>query len=118
MRRRRPVVDALVEKIAKAQSRVELNTACRALDRVLRAAHYWIPMWYRDQALARLLGRVLAARAPAEAGHRRARHLVVGRGEGEEDRALSASAASAALPLREKVAARSGRGRMLCIALG
>lgn len=46
-----PVVDALVEDIAQAQSRVALDTACRALDRVLRAAHYWIPMWYRDQAL-------------------------------------------------------------------
>jgi microcin C transport system substrate-binding protein len=46
-----PVVDALVEKIAKAQSRSELNSAARALDRVLRVAHYWIPMWYRDQAL-------------------------------------------------------------------
>jgi microcin C transport system substrate-binding protein len=46
-----PVVDALVEKIALAQSRAELNTAARALDRVLRAGHYWIPMWYRDQAL-------------------------------------------------------------------
>jgi microcin C transport system substrate-binding protein len=46
-----PVVDALLEKIAQADSRVALDTACRALDRVLRAAHYWIPMWYRDQAL-------------------------------------------------------------------
>jgi microcin C transport system substrate-binding protein len=46
-----PVVDALVEKIANAQSRAELNVAARALDRVMRAAHYWIPMWYRDQAL-------------------------------------------------------------------
>ena len=41
-----PVVDALIEKIATAQSRAELNTACRALDRVLRAGHYWVPMWY------------------------------------------------------------------------
>ncbi|MGO8833633.1 MAG: extracellular solute-binding protein [Roseiarcus sp.] len=46
-----PVVDALVETIARADSRVALDTACRALDRVLRAAHYWIPMWYRDQSL-------------------------------------------------------------------
>jgi len=46
-----PVVDALVEKIAQANSRVALDAACRALDRVLRAAHYWIPMWYRDQSL-------------------------------------------------------------------
>ena len=45
-----PVVDALVEKIALAQSRAELNVAARALDRVLRAGHYWIPMWYRDEA--------------------------------------------------------------------
>ncbi len=46
-----PVVDALVEKIAKAQSRVDLNATCRVLDRVLRTAHYWVPMWYRDEAL-------------------------------------------------------------------
>jgi microcin C transport system substrate-binding protein len=44
-----PVVDALIEKIAKAQSRGELNTAARALDRVLRANHYWVPMYYRDE---------------------------------------------------------------------
>ena len=43
-----PVVDALIEKIAKAQSRGELNPAARALDRVLRAGHYWVPNWYRD----------------------------------------------------------------------
>ncbi len=45
-----PAVDALVETIADAKSREELNTACRALDRVLRAGHYWVPMWYRDIA--------------------------------------------------------------------
>ncbi len=43
-----PVVDALVETIATAKSRPELNSACRALDGVLRAGHYWVPMWYRD----------------------------------------------------------------------
>jgi microcin C transport system substrate-binding protein len=46
-----PVVDALIEKIGKATSRADLNTDCRALDRVLRAAYYWIPMWYRDDSL-------------------------------------------------------------------
>jgi microcin C transport system substrate-binding protein len=46
-----PVVDALIEKIAKAQSRGELNAACRCLDRVLRAGRYWVPMWYRSEAL-------------------------------------------------------------------
>jgi microcin C transport system substrate-binding protein len=43
-----PVVDALVETMATAKSRDELNMAARALDRVLRAGHYWVPMWYRD----------------------------------------------------------------------
>jgi microcin C transport system substrate-binding protein len=41
-----PVVDALVDKIIYAQSRQELLTACRALDRVLLAGHYLIPNWY------------------------------------------------------------------------
>jgi microcin C transport system substrate-binding protein len=45
-----PAVDMLVERIATAQSRDELNTAARALDRVLRAGHYWVPNWYRDTA--------------------------------------------------------------------
>ncbi|WP_158819042.1 extracellular solute-binding protein [Methylocapsa sp. S129] len=44
-----PVVDALIEKIANAQSRVDLNAAAKALDRVLRAGHYWVPMYYRDE---------------------------------------------------------------------
>ena len=84
-----PAVDALVEKIVHATTRAELNATCRALDRVLRAGHYWVPMWYNDQALARLLGRVLAPRTPAETGRRRARHLVVGRRKGEENWAVS-----------------------------
>ena len=45
-----PAVDALIETIASAKSRQELSAACRALDRVLRAGHYWVPMWYRDTA--------------------------------------------------------------------
>ena len=40
-----PVVDALLEKVVEAQSRVEMETAARALDRVLRAGHYWVPQW-------------------------------------------------------------------------
>lgn len=46
-----PAVDALVERIARAQTREELTIAARALDRVLRAGRYWIPMWYKDRAL-------------------------------------------------------------------
>ncbi len=40
-----PVVDALIEKIVEAKTRESLTSACRALDRVLRASHYWIPQW-------------------------------------------------------------------------
>lgn len=42
-----PAVDTLIEAALAAQSRAELVTACRALDRVLRAGRYWIPMWYK-----------------------------------------------------------------------
>jgi microcin C transport system substrate-binding protein len=41
-----PVVDALIEKIIQADTRGELTTACRALDRVIRAGRYWVPHWY------------------------------------------------------------------------
>lgn len=40
-----PVVDALAEKVMAAQSREELVTATRAIDRVMRAGHYWVPQW-------------------------------------------------------------------------
>jgi microcin C transport system substrate-binding protein len=39
-------VDALVEKVIAARSRDDLVTAGRALDRLLRAGHYWVPQWY------------------------------------------------------------------------
>ncbi len=42
-----PVVDALIDKILNAKSRDELKTACRAIDRVLRSGHYWVPEWYK-----------------------------------------------------------------------
>jgi microcin C transport system substrate-binding protein len=42
-----PAVDALIEKIIDANTRNDLVIACRALDRVLRAGHYWIPHWYK-----------------------------------------------------------------------
>ncbi len=45
-----PAVDFLLDKIAKVSSRDELNVACRALDRVLRAGRYWVPMWVPDKA--------------------------------------------------------------------
>ncbi len=42
-----PVVDALIARISEAKSRPELNTATRALDRVLRANHYWVSHYYK-----------------------------------------------------------------------
>jgi microcin C transport system substrate-binding protein len=42
-----PAVDALIELIGQAKTRTDLNVACRALDRVLRAGHYWVPMWFK-----------------------------------------------------------------------
>jgi microcin C transport system substrate-binding protein len=42
-----PAVDVLIERVIAAKSRDELNTAARALDRVLRAGHYWVPHWYK-----------------------------------------------------------------------
>jgi microcin C transport system substrate-binding protein len=42
-----PAIDALIAKVTQAGSREELKTATRALDRVLRAGHYWVPHWYR-----------------------------------------------------------------------
>jgi len=42
-----PAVDTLIERVIAAKSREELTTASRALDRVLRAGHYWVPHWYK-----------------------------------------------------------------------
>jgi microcin C transport system substrate-binding protein len=42
-----PAIDALIERLGRAKTRAELVVACRALDRVLRAGHYWVPMWYK-----------------------------------------------------------------------
>ena len=42
-----PVIDALITKVIEANSRGELEVATRALDRVLRAGHYWVPQWYK-----------------------------------------------------------------------
>ncbi len=43
---RDPVVDALIDKIVHAESREELVTATRALDRVLLWQYYVIPHWH------------------------------------------------------------------------
>lgn len=43
-----PAVDTLVEKVIAAKTREEQIIAARALDRVLRAGHYWIPQWHKN----------------------------------------------------------------------
>lgn len=42
-----PVIDELISRVTAARSRSELVTATRAIDRVLRAGHYWVPHWYK-----------------------------------------------------------------------
>ena len=42
-----PVVDALVEDVISAETRLEQEIAARALDRVLRSGFYWIPHWFK-----------------------------------------------------------------------
>ncbi|WP_375259192.1 extracellular solute-binding protein [Citreimonas sp.] len=42
-------VDRLIRIIAEAESREELTTATRALDRVLRSLHIWVPQWYKGE---------------------------------------------------------------------
>ncbi len=44
-----PVVDAMIDHVMAATSREELVAATRALDRVMRAGHYWIPQWYKGE---------------------------------------------------------------------
>ena len=44
---REPVVDALLARLPGVQSRDELIAITRAIDRILRAKHYWIANWFR-----------------------------------------------------------------------
>ncbi len=46
-----PVVDALIEKLVQAKSRDEVQVRARALDRVMRAKHIWVPNWYSGKYL-------------------------------------------------------------------
>ncbi len=40
-------VDALIEKVVAAKTRTSLITAAKALDRSLRALHFWVPHWFK-----------------------------------------------------------------------
>ncbi len=41
-----PAIDTLIDVAINAETRATLTTACRALDRVVRAGRYWVPHWY------------------------------------------------------------------------
>ena len=42
-----PAIDALIDRVVAAKSRAELDVAGRALDRVLRVEHFWVPNWHK-----------------------------------------------------------------------
>ena len=41
------VVDVLLQATIDAETREDFQTATRALDRVLRAKHFWVPQWHK-----------------------------------------------------------------------
>ncbi len=45
------VGDALIEKALVAETREQLTFICRAIDRILRSGHYWVPMWNKPNHL-------------------------------------------------------------------
>ncbi len=45
--RAEPAIDAMIDRVIAAETRADLITACRALDRLIRAGRYWIPHWYK-----------------------------------------------------------------------
>lgn len=42
-----PALDALIEQAARADNREDLYVIMRAVDRILRAGHYWVPQWFK-----------------------------------------------------------------------
>lgn len=44
-----PAVDRLISAVESAGTQDELTTAVHALDRVLRALHFWVPQWYKGK---------------------------------------------------------------------
>lgn len=41
-----PAVDAMIERIGRAETYAEVVVATKCLDRFLRAGRYWVPMWW------------------------------------------------------------------------
>ncbi len=44
-----PAVDALITQVEAATTQDELTTRVHALDRVLRALHFWVPQWFKGK---------------------------------------------------------------------
>ena len=44
-----PAVDAMIDQIVSAKNRADLQTATRALDRILLWNHYVVPQWYYNK---------------------------------------------------------------------
>lgn len=42
-----PAIDALIRQVEEAQTREEMATRVRALDRALRALRFWVPQWHK-----------------------------------------------------------------------
>ena len=61
-----PAIDAMIQKVIAANSRPELVTACRALDRLIRAGRYSIPHWYKA-SIGSLIGTFSAVPRPNRA---------------------------------------------------
>lgn len=41
-----PALDTLIDRLDEVKTREELETSIKAIDRVLRAHHFWIPNWF------------------------------------------------------------------------
>ena len=48
MRLRSPAVDRMIDAVVMAQGLDNIQTASKALDRVLRAQGFWIPQWFKN----------------------------------------------------------------------
>jgi len=48
MRLRSQGVDRVIDAVVAAEGLDDIQTAARALDRVLRAEKFWVPQWYKD----------------------------------------------------------------------
>ncbi len=42
-----PAIDKLIRLVEEAQDRAELTPRVQALDRALRALHFWVPQWFK-----------------------------------------------------------------------